>query len=135
MEFIFEFIDQVKVLYMCGYSFDEAVEIANRNDDQAYYIKERCINLYFGPFEHSDFSLIPNYMEETLTEEEIIKDAAKDFRKHFTRKFEESLEESPLQGVTVHEEAALPGNIPADEGDAGTSHGPSDEEDDEELPF
>ena len=130
MEYIFEYIDQVKVLYMCGYSFDEAVEIANRNDDQAYDIKERCINLYFGPFEHGVFSLIPNYMEETLTEEEIIKDAAKDFRRHFTRKFKESLEESPLQGVDVPEEAALP-----DERNTGISQESASQEDDDELPF
>jgi len=108
MEFIYDFPDEVLALHMCGFSFDEAVRLA----DQDYYNSEpiirRCVEIYYGETGKGDKNtILPNYRELVVTEEEIRDEAIKMLRRHFSRKLEESLERSPVEGLTAEQFIAM----------------------------
>ena len=133
MEFIYDFPDEVLALHMCGFSFDEAVRLA----DQDYYNSEpiirRCVEIYYGKTGKGDKNtILPNYHELVVTEEQIRDAAIKMLRRLFSSKLQESLKRSPVEGITAEQFAAmwnsqnpLPPPTPV----------PDDNSDDDELPF
>ena len=108
MEFIYDFPDEVLVLHMCGFTFDDAVRIANTNNVSVEPIIRRCVEVYYGKAGEGDQdTILPNYRELVVTEEEIRDEAIKMLRRHFSRKLEESLERSPVEGLTAEHFIAM----------------------------
>ena len=133
-EFIYDFPDEVLALHMCGFTFDEAVRLADQEYNNSEPIIRRCIEVYFGNAgEGDENTILPNYHECVVTEEEIKDAAIKMFRRYFSRKLHESLKRSPVEGITAEQFAAMwnsqnplppPTPVPDDNSD-----------DDEDLPF
>lgn len=108
MEFIYDFPEEVLALHMCGFTFDEAVRIANTNNVSVEPIIRRCVEVYFGKAGEGDQdTIMPNYHECVVTEEEIRDAAIKMLRRLFSRKLQESLERSPVEGFTAEQFIAM----------------------------
>ena len=108
MEFTYDFPDEVLALHMCGFTFDEAVRLA----DQDYYNSEpiirRCIEIYYGKTGKGDKNtILPNYHELVVTEEQIRDAAIKMLRRLFSSKLQESLERFPVEGFPVEQFIAM----------------------------
>ena len=136
MELIYDYPEEVKALYMCGYSFEEAVRIAEISDTGSYDIISRCIELYYGKCENGDYcTLVPNYMELVVDEQQVRDSAVRDLRRHFTRKMRASMEDSPIDGYEAPALDNTPDPLYPKPEKREESSITNNSSDDEELPF
>ncbi len=80
--------------------------------DQDYYNSEpiirRCVEIYYGKTDKGDRNTImPNYHERVVTEEQIRDAAIKMLRRLFSSKLQDSLEQSPVDGFPVEQFIAM----------------------------